>query len=366
MPLGEQRGGGEQMLLDLLREGRGRGISWSVLFLEEGPMVEQVKALDIDVQVLHGGRLRQAHLFVPTVLKIASIARADGTALIFGWMWKAHLYGGPAALLARLPAMWFQLEEPSDSNVMKRIANLVPARGVVTLSKAGQEAQAGIWPHRPAPLVYPGAFLDRFDPSVLPSPLEARRLLGLPLHVPLIGIVGRLQRWKGIHVLVDAMPAVLEKHPDARFLVVGGKHDLEPDYEIHLRERITALGLADRIIMAGQQQDVPTWMQAMDVFVHASENEPFGIVTVEAMALGKPVVAGASGGPTEIITDGENGLLTPYGDADALAGAIVRYLDDPEFAGSVGRAAQTRAADFSSRRYAQNFISAVRAACGVR
>ena len=57
----------------------------------------------------------------------------------------------------------------------------------------------------------------------------------------------------------------------------------------------------------------------MDVIVHASDHEPFGIVVIEAMALGKPVVAGDAAGPTEIITDGVNGLLTPYGDAAALA-----------------------------------------------
>ena len=120
------------------------------------------------------------------------------------------------------------------------------------------------------------------------------------------------------------------------------------------------LGLDDQVILAGAQLNVPEWMQAMDVFVHASDNEPFGIVIVEAMALGKPVVASNSGGPSEIITDGENGLLTPYGDSEALANAILRYLDDWEFARGIRGAAQERAPDFSTQRYAQNFIEAIR------
>jgi glycosyltransferase involved in cell wall biosynthesis len=359
MPLGEQRGGGEQMLLDLLVEGRNKGVEWLIIFLEDGPLLEQIRAFGIDVRIVPSGRLRQPHLWLSAAAKIASIARIERADLIFGWMWKAHLYGGLAGMLAGLPALWYQLEEPTDNNLMKRIANMIPARGVLTLSKAGQEAQMKILPNRPTPLVYPGVALDRFDPTILFSPAEARHKLGLPLNAPLIGIVGRLQRWKGIHVLIEAMPKVLQNYPDAYCVVVGGKHDLEPDYPTFVEQRIADLGLRDHVILAGLQQNVPEWMQAMDIVVHASDNEPFGIVTIEAMALGKPVVAAANGGPTEIITDGENGLLAAYGDADALASAILRYLDNPEFASSVGLAGQKRAGDFSTQRYAQNFIVAV-------
>jgi glycosyltransferase involved in cell wall biosynthesis len=111
--------------------------------------------------------------------------------------------------------------------------------------------------------------------------------------------------------------------------------------------------------MAGLQRNVPEWVQAMDVFVHASDQEPFGIVIIEAMALGKPVIAGNAGGPTEIITDGVNGLLTAYDDAEALTEAILRYLDDQEFAQSAGIAARQRALQFSTQRYAQNFINTI-------
>jgi glycosyltransferase involved in cell wall biosynthesis len=365
MPLGEQRGGGELMLWDLLLEGRNGGVEWLVIFLEDGPLAGKIRALGIDIYIVPSGRLRQPHLWLSAAAKIASIVRKEGADIIFGWMWKANLYGGVAAMMAGLPALWYQLEEPADRNLMKRIANTIPARGVLTLSKAGQEAQMKIWPHRPTPLVYPGVGLDRFNPNNLPSPSKVRRTLGLPLDGPLIGIVGRLQRWKGIHVLVEAMPKVLQKYSDAHCVVVGGKHDPESDYPAFLEQLIVDLGLRDRIIMAGLQQNIPEWMQAMDIFIHASDREPFGIVTIEAMALGKPVVAAASGGPTEIITDGENGLLAPYGDADALSSAILRYLDNPKHASVVGLAAQKRAGDFSTQRYAQNFIAAVRDVCKI-
>ncbi|PHM08181.1 glycosyltransferase family 4 protein [Nostoc sp. 'Peltigera malacea cyanobiont' DB3992] len=360
MPLAEQRGGGEMMLWDLVQQGRNAGVEWLVIFLEDGPMVEQVKSLGIDARVVESGRLRQIHRFIAAVLRIAAIARRERADIIVNWMWITHISGGLAAMLAGLPAVWYQLEVPSDQTWLVRIATLIPSRAIITLSQDGKQAQAEIWPHRPTPLVYPGVALDRFEPNALPTPEEARRKLGLPLHGPLIGIVGRLQRWKGMHVLVQAMPKILQKYPDAHCVVVGGKHDLEPDYEDFLKAEITALGLKDQVIMAGLQRNIPEWVQAMDVFVHASDNEPFGIVIIEAMALGKPVIAGSAGGPTEIITDGMNGLLTPYGDVEQLAIAILRYLDEQEFAQSAGIAARQRALDFSTQNYAQNFISAIR------
>ncbi len=98
-------------------------------------------------------------------------------------------------------------------------------------------------------------------------------------------------------------------------------------------------------------------MQAMDIIVHASEKEPFGMVVVEAMGLGKPVIAGAEGGPAEIITHETNGLLTPFGEPDALAAAIRRFINDVALAQRAARTAQQRALDFSSAHYAHSFIA---------
>jgi glycosyltransferase involved in cell wall biosynthesis len=208
--------------------------------------------------------------------------------------------------------------------------------------------------------VYPGASLDAFDPSRLPAPAAVRAKLGLPSDGPLIGMTGRLQRWKGIHVFIDAIARVRASRPDVRAVIVGGAHETEPQHGAELRAQVHALGLDQAVTFAGFQSNVAEWMQAMDIFVHASDREPFGIVVVEAMALGKPVVAGADGGPAEIITDGENGLLAPFGDTESLASAILRYLDDDAFAARVAAAARTRAAVFDDRTFAANIIAALR------
>jgi glycosyltransferase involved in cell wall biosynthesis len=359
MPLAEQRGGGEQTLIDLIQHGRNADIDWYVIFLEDGPMVDRIKTFGVAVAVFPSGRLREPHRFIQTITAIATFATQNQLDLLLGWMWKAHLYSGLASIRVGLPSVWYQQELPDDKNLLKRIVNFIPARGVITMTQAGKKAQENIYPHRHTCQVYPGVNIARFNPKILPTEAEARLAVDLPLDIPLIGIVGRLQRWKGIHTLIEAMPKILAQFPDAQCAIVGGKHDLEPDYLDFIKHKISELNLEDRTILAGFQHNVPLWMQAMDVIVHASDNEPFGLVVVEAMALGKPVVAGAAGGPTEIITPAVNGLLAPYGDAGALADAILRYLDDRKFARCMGAAAHIRGQEFTTQSYARNFMAAI-------
>lgn len=359
MPLAEQRGGGEMMLIHLMQQGLGNGVDWLVVFFEAGPMVDQLQAMGVDAIVVETGRLRQTGRYLIAVAALARLMRERQVDIIVGWMAMAHIYGWPTGLLSRTPSLWYQLGVSSRWSWLDRLASALPSLGVITLSKAGEKAQLAITPGGRTRLVYPGVELDRFDPSKLPMPAEARRRLGLPETGPLIGIVGRLQRWKGIHVLIEAMPEVLRHYSDAHAVVVGGGHDLEPDYPALLNQRIADLNLEDRLILAGIQRNIPEWIQAFDIFVHASDNEPFGIVIIEAMALGKPVIAGDSGGPTEIIEGGKHGLLTPYGDAPALATAIKTLLDDPKLAKEIGEAGQARAQDFSTQKYAQKFIAAL-------
>ena len=359
MPLAEQRGGGELTLWHLMQQGRDAGVEWVVIFTEPGPMVAQVAGLGVETHVIEAGRLRQIQQLVLTVLRIAALLRQTQAEAVFSWMSKSHLYGSLAAGLAHIPALWYQHGMPSKASRLELAATLLPARGILACSVAGARAQARMLPPRPLAVVYPGVELERFDPTRLPAPAEARCRLGLPTAGPLIGIVGRLQHWKGIHVLIEAMPQVLQRPPDAHCVVVGGRHDLEADYLPYLERRIEELGLTESVILAGLQSNVPEWMQAMDIIVHASDREPFGIVIIEAMALGKPVIAGDAGGPTEIITHGVHGLLTPFGDADALAAAMLRYLDDSDLARRLGQAARERALEFSTQQYAHNFIAAL-------
>lgn len=359
MPLATPLGGGEQMLRQLLRHGRRHDIEWIVAFLRNGPMADETRALGIETHVVDAGRFRHVWRRVKAVRRVAALARAREVDLVVGWMVAGQLTAGPAAWLAGVPCVWYQVGTPRP-DWLDRVATLLPARGVLVLSREGGAAQSRVRPSRRQWLVYPGASLDAFNPDALPTPPELRRRLGLPAQGALIGMVARLQRWKGVHVLVDALPEILAQRPDAHVVVVGGPHETEPGYAAELAARAEALGVSHALRLVGFQSNVPEWMQAMDVIVHASDREPFGIVVIEAMALGKPVVAGSEGGPAEIISDGVDGLLAPYGDATALAAAALRVLNERSFAERLGHAARARAAQFDDRRYAEAVITALR------
>lgn len=360
MPLGELLGGGEMMFRQLMQHGRGLGVEWIAVFTKGGPMVEETRALGVETHLVEAGRIRELPRRLAAIRRIAAIARERRADLIFGWMVASQLLAGPAALIARLPGAWYQVGLP-EPDWMDRVATWFPARGIVVLSEEVRAAQGRLRPRRPMPLVHPGASLERFEAVRHESPAALRARFGLPAQGPLIGIVGRLQRWKGMHTVIDAMPVVRATHPDAHLVIVGGAHDTEPAYGDELRAQARALGLDRAVTFAGFQADVPRWMQAMDVIVHASDREPFGIVVVEAMALGKPVVAGDAGGPAELITAGTHGLLAPFEDAPMLARALHRFLADPAFAAACGRAAQARAQEFSAVRYAASLTRAIAA-----
>jgi glycosyltransferase involved in cell wall biosynthesis len=187
--------------------------------------------------------------------------------------------------------------------------------------------------------IYDGIEAARF---VTGGGAEVRHELGIPVEAPLVGIVGHVQEWKGQLLVAEAVARARRDVPELRCLVVGGTHRFGAAYGERLRERIGAPDLAGHVVWPGARRDVAACMDAMDVVIHASTREPFGRVLLEAMAVGRPVIAPREGGPTEIVADGESGLLVAPRDADALAAAIVTLLRDPARRAAMGRAARAR------------------------
>jgi glycosyltransferase involved in cell wall biosynthesis len=171
-----------------------------------------------------------------------------------------------------------------------------------------------------------------------------RREFGIPDDAPVVGIVGHVQEWKGQLLVAEAVARARRTIPALRCLVVGGIHRLGTTYGDRLKARIAEPDLAGHVILTGARRDVAACLDAMDVAIHASNREPFGRVLLEAMATGRPVIAPREGGPVEIVTDGESGLLVPPRDPDALARAMVTLLGDPHRRAAMGRAARARVA----------------------
>jgi glycosyltransferase involved in cell wall biosynthesis len=175
---------------------------------------------------------------------------------------------------------------------------------------------------------------------------EIRAELGIPATTRLIGMVGNIQRWKGQHVVLRALASLGAQHPDLACILIGAVSPNNPEdiaYQRELEAEIAALGLGRRVFLTGYRSDVPNYVNALEMLIHASVTpEPFGRVLLEGMAQHKPVIASRAGGAEEIIEHGISGLLYPPGDAPALAECIGGLLDDARRRREIGEAGYRR------------------------
>jgi len=169
--------------------------------------------------------------------------------------------------------------------------------------------------------------------------------LGIPSRAAVIGTVGRLTPIKGHRFLIEAARGVLAEHPDTVFILVGDGESAEA-----LSSLATRLGISGNIRFLGWRPDVAEIISAVDIFVFPSLNEGMGRAVVEAMALGKPVVASRVGGIIDIVRDGENGVLVPPADSDELAAAIKSLLADPAERERLGQEGKRQALLYDAER----------------
>jgi glycosyltransferase involved in cell wall biosynthesis len=190
---------------------------------------------------------------------------------------------------------------------------------------------------------------DHFDPDRSPNARPAiRERFGIPQHAPLLGIIARMNPWKGQYELIGAVARLRETYPDLHAMILGADvPEIRADFERKAREG----GIADRIHFGGFQKDVRPFLSEFDLFVHPSYGEPFGLAIVEAMAMRKPVIACGTGGVPEIITHGKDGWLVEERSAEAVASAIVTLLQDGELRRRMGeRARETVRGRFTPRQ----------------
>lgn len=265
---------------------------------------------------------------------------------------KAGLIAAPAARLLGLPVVWdFKDLVSADhySSSLRRVVvaylNLFAARVIANSGAIRTELiRAGVHADKVVAL-HNGIDLQRFSPQNAVAARErVRAELGLPPDAPVAVMVGRLAPWKGHDIFIRAAARVHVQRPEAHFLIVGDSAFDPPAYRLQLERLAIDGNLGDSLRFLGFRDDVPHVMGAADVVVHCSTlPEPLGLTPIEAMALGKPVIAAAAGGTLETVADGETGLLTPPGNAEALVDAMLWVLNDPVATARMGAAGRERA-----------------------
>jgi len=189
--------------------------------------------------------------------------------------------------------------------------------------------------------IHSGVDVDRYM-NIKVNIAEKKRGLGLNSKGLVVGTVGWLLPIKGPMYLLKAMPYVWENHPKTSLIFVG-----KGDLEIGLKKEARRMGVWDKVTFLGWRDDIPEIMQVLDVFVLPSLNEGMGRVLVEAMAVGKPVVASRVGGILDLVKEGQNGFLAEPGDEKGLAIAIKKLLEDKKIRDEMGKKGREMAQDFS-------------------
>jgi L-malate glycosyltransferase len=338
-------------------------VQLSVVLMNDGRLANELRRLGVDVTVVDERR----HGSFRILVVLARFLRDRRINLVHTHRYKDSVLGTIAAKLAGVPfvvrtvhglrepmtgwnRMKFRLYETLDQATVLSLGDLVIAvskRMAETLRDSG---------YRPTMVTHIHNGIDLRKVIAGRSPVDVRRELHIPSDALLIGTVGRLSPVKGHSEFLHAARAISDKRPDARFLVVG-----TGPLERELQRTASELGLASSCLFLGARSDVYDLMSAMDVFVLPSLAEGIPMAILEAMALGRPIVATAVGGVPEVIQHDLTGLLVEAGNATALAGACLTLSSDPLRAQALGMHARQAVEErFSSDRYGRALVDAYR------
>lgn len=362
--------GGEIALVRLLESVDRKVVNPIVVLAEDGPLVKRLQDANVETHIvplsgsirnvrkdtLGFGAVKKVFLglgFVGYSFRIAVLLRKLKAQVVHTNSLKADIYGAFACSLARVPVVWHVRDHIDPSylprpavKVFRFLAQRWPTYVVANSQSTLDRLFLGR--HKPRAVIPSGIDLRR---SVIHDGLAAHEfdeadtiLERKPWSDPVrIGIVGRLAEWKGQHIFLEAARQVLAAGGRAEFLIAGSAMFGEADYEARLKKQVADAGIEKSVDFMGFVSDIPGLLNSLDILIHASTTpEPFGQVVIEGMAEGLPVVGTDGGGVREIIVHGENGMLVPMGDADAMAESIKTLLADPERARLLGRAGYLR------------------------
>ncbi|MDR7415104.1 MAG: glycosyltransferase family 4 protein [Armatimonadota bacterium] len=264
-----------------------------------------------------------------------------------------HTHTTKAGILGRIAARWAGAPVvvhtphghafhgylgPLGSKALRRVEAALArwTDAIVCLTEAERADHLRLGVGRPEQLevIHSGVDLSRFCPPAV-NPGAKRQELGLPDRARIIGCVARLVPVKGVQVLLEAVPRIRERVPEAVVVFVGDG-ELRPQLERRARE----LGVDGAVRFLGLRRDVAEIVPLFEVAVQPSLNEGMGKAAVEAMAAGKPVVASAVSGLVDVVRPDRNGVLVPPGDPEALARAVTDLFLHPERMREFGRAAR--------------------------
>lgn len=359
-------GGAEHSLLLLMRHLD--TAAWQPhLACPQGVLADEAVTNDVAWHAAALPRLRRSPRFLPDwhaqARQLARIAQEIDAALLIANTVRAAFFTMWAANMARRPFIWhmrdFWLSENQPrflliDEILKKLLCRTAMHVIVNSAATAS--------HLPCPdkisVIHNGIDLTTFQN--VSNGQSFREEYDIPQDTLLVGTVGRLRPWKGQDRFIQMAAKVAQAQPAAHFVIVGGTpFSMTDSYPAQLKQLATNLGLQANLHFTGQLADVRPALAAMDIFVHPGDPEPFGLVNLEAMAMGKPVVAFAHGALPEIVVPNQTGFLVPPKDVQGLAQAVLTLLESPDVRQQFGQAGRQRAVEHFSIQQTAAQVQAV-------
>ena len=267
------------------------------------------------------------HLLLPTVRKIAQIIKVKKIDVLHTHDNRANIVAFILIKVMGYRVAWVAsahgwVKMPFKSRIVCDIDKVV-IRFADRIHFASETLFNQLWPMPSKKLIAVPYFLDTSHFKARYESSRVRKQWNIPDDSVILGMVGRLSLEKGHSYLLKAMSRVLREFPNTRLIIVG-----EGPLEDSLKQLSIELGLKKQVTFTGLYPDALEMCSVFDVFVHSSLSESLSIVILEALHLGKPVIATTVGASRDLVVPGENGYLVSPGDVNALADGICRILRD--------------------------------------
>jgi len=357
--IGELGGGAESMLYELVYSIK-EDVEVEVLFMQEGNLKEKIGMLGITTHVLISPQMRNIARVIKWMGQYTMFLKRNNFTYVLNWMPKAHLFTAIPNSITKNPTLWWQHGVPDPPNFFDKLTIKLPAKKIGSSSTIAMRAQKRLT-KKPVFCAYPGSDHLKHRPNDSNRSI-IREKLEVDDDTLLIGNVGRIQSWKRQDILIDTLEKLIQQKINVKLILVGGNlYNLDNDYEEKLNTLIKEKKLEDYIITTGNQLEVGPYYDAMDIYLHTADGEPFGIVMVEAMLHEKPVIAIKSPGSIEIVEDGVTGVLMDSGDPNDISEEIINLVKNNSLLKQFGIEGRKRAIKmFSNYQMGKEILREIR------
>lgn len=344
-------GGAETVLLNLIRFRKRPDVEHRVVVAaaESGPLGVALTRLGVLWQQVPRGRMRWPGSLWRLCRQVRRIVQESGAEVVLTNSPQGFLYARWATIGLRVPVVLYYMTVPQRRLWRNGPLDILAAKSrpaaTFTASHAISRIVTG-WGLSNVQTVYHGIPVEFPEASAITDREEHLLRLGIGRADPVVLLSGRLQAWKGQHILIASFPEVLKVCPTAHAVLIGGSlFGQDPEYANRLEQQIAALSLTGRVHLLGHQPPA-AWLDRADVVVHASTGpDPFPLVCIEALAARRPLITNRLSGTCEILAEEREAVIVEPNDPAALARGIIRLLSDPEKARQMAEAGHRRYLD---------------------